>query len=154
MKYRISTSNERVWRTAQRAKLSFNNSIGHTHSWRVNGWNSTLQAAWYIRHVEHSYNMFLWTKPTIWLLILSFTKKSFARGLCFILMKDIEKRQLWVRPMGGCICISRNTFMNKHVNTTSVSISYTQINLNMELLWSVVSWRRCRRKSGYDAGRG
>ena len=44
---------------------------------RLNRWNSTLQAAWYIRHVR-SYNRyqvcFLWTKRTIWLLILSFTQ--------------------------------------------------------------------------------
>ena len=39
---------------------------------RLNGWNSTLQAAWYIRHVRIRW--FLWTKPTIWLLIISFTK--------------------------------------------------------------------------------
>ena len=39
---------------------------------RVNGWNSTLQAAWYIRHVRVIW--FLWTKRTIWLLILSFTQ--------------------------------------------------------------------------------
>ena len=49
-----------------------------THSWRfyeydrVNGWTSTLQAAWYIRHVRIM--RFLWTKRTIWLLILSFTQ--------------------------------------------------------------------------------
>ena len=39
---------------------------------RLNGWNSTLQAAWYIRHVRIIW--FLRTKPTIWLLILSFTQ--------------------------------------------------------------------------------
>ena len=39
---------------------------------RLNGWNSTLQAAWYIRRVRIIW--FLWTKPTIWLLILSFTQ--------------------------------------------------------------------------------
>ena len=38
---------------------------------RLNGWNSTLQAAWYIRRVRII--CFLWTKPTIWL-ILSFTQ--------------------------------------------------------------------------------
>ena len=49
---------------------------------RLNGWNSNLQAAWYIRHVRWTCLFyisfiiwFLWTKPTIWLLILSFTKK-------------------------------------------------------------------------------
>ena len=31
---------------------------------RLNGWNSTLQAAWYIRRVRIIW--FLWTKPTIW----------------------------------------------------------------------------------------
>ena len=36
----------------------------------MNGWNSTLQAAWYIRCVRIIW--FLWTKPTMWLLILSF----------------------------------------------------------------------------------
>ena len=39
---------------------------------RLNGWNSTLQAAWYIRHVRIIW--FLWTKRTIWLLILGFTQ--------------------------------------------------------------------------------
>ena len=42
---------------------------------RVNGWNSTLQAAWYIRRVRIiSTIWFLWTKPTIWLSILSLTQ--------------------------------------------------------------------------------
>ena len=39
---------------------------------RLNGWNSTLQAAWYIRHVRIIW--ILWTKRTTWLLILSFTQ--------------------------------------------------------------------------------
>ena len=39
---------------------------------RLNGWNSTLQAAWDIRRVRIIW--FLWTKPTIWSLILSFTQ--------------------------------------------------------------------------------
>ena len=34
MKYRISTSNERVWCTTQLAKSSFNHSIGRIPSWR------------------------------------------------------------------------------------------------------------------------
>ena len=38
----------------------------------LNGWNSILQAAWYIRHVRIIW--FLWTKHTIWSLILSFTQ--------------------------------------------------------------------------------
>ena len=47
---------------------------------RLNGWNSALQAAWYIRHARWAclfYISFLiWcvrAKPKIWLLILSFT---------------------------------------------------------------------------------
>ena len=42
---------------------------------RVNGWNSTLQAAWYIRYLH---------------------KLSFARALCFILMKDIGRWLPWM----------------------------------------------------------
>ena len=38
----------------------------------LNGCNSTLQAAWYIRHVRTIW--FLWTKHTIWLLVLNFTQ--------------------------------------------------------------------------------
>ena len=41
---------------------------------RVNGWNSTLQAAWYITHVRIIW--FLWTKRTMWLLVLSFTQNT------------------------------------------------------------------------------
>ena len=38
----------------------------------LNGWNSTLQDAWYIRYVRII--RFLWTQPTIWLLILRSTQ--------------------------------------------------------------------------------
>ena len=41
---------------------------------RLNGGNSTLQAAWYIRHVRIIW--FLWTKRTIRLLKLSFTQNK------------------------------------------------------------------------------
>ena len=51
---------------------------------RLNGWNSTLHAAWYIiqyTFVGRAYSIpgisfiiwFSWTKPTIWVLTLSFT---------------------------------------------------------------------------------
>ena len=50
---------------------------------RVNGWHSTLQAAWYIRHVRWAclfcISFIMWclcTKPTMWLLILSFTREA------------------------------------------------------------------------------
>ena len=42
MKYRLSTSNERVWCTTQFAKLSFNHSIGRTHSWRSSTFYKTF----------------------------------------------------------------------------------------------------------------
>ena len=48
---------------------------------RLNGWNSTLQAAWYIRCVRIIW--FLWTKPTIWLLIPSFTKTTAVLLSCW-----------------------------------------------------------------------
>ena len=72
---------------------------------RLNGWNSTLQAAWCIRHVRWTWFFYIsfiiwlsWTKPTIWLLILSFTKNTFARVLCFILMKDMGRWLPWMLP--------------------------------------------------------
>ena len=50
MKYRISTSNERVWYTTQLAKLSFNHSIGRTHSWRFSTFfiRAKRVSNWYI----------------------------------------------------------------------------------------------------------
>ena len=41
---------------------------------------------------------FLWTKPTIWLLILISTKEWFARVPCFILMKDTGRWLPWMLP--------------------------------------------------------
>ena len=48
MKYRISTPNERVWCTTQLAKLSFNYSIGRTHTWRFSIFNkiNTIPINW------------------------------------------------------------------------------------------------------------
>ena len=55
---------------------------------RWNGWNSTLQAAWYIRYVRII--RFLWTKRTILLIQgTQFYDKNRSRvfySLCFILM--------------------------------------------------------------------
>ena len=45
--------------------------------YHVNGWNSTLQAAWYMRYLH---------------------RLSFARVLCFILMKDIGRWLPWMLP--------------------------------------------------------
>ena len=71
----------------------------------LNGWNSTLQAAWYIRHVRVIW--FLWTKPTICLLILSIHKISSARFLCLV-MKDIGRWLPWMLPG------SSRTIVNNH----------------------------------------
>ena len=46
MKYRRSTPNERVWCITQLAKLSFNHSIGRTHSWRW--WKIIYSYLWYL----------------------------------------------------------------------------------------------------------
>ena len=57
---------------------------------RLNGSNSTLQAAWYIRHVRWAcffYISFIiwyfWTKPTTWLIMLSFTIFTEGRSRVF-----------------------------------------------------------------------
>ena len=57
---------------------------------RLNGWNSTLQAAWYIIHVRIIW--FLWSKPTIWLLILSFTQNIVRACSVFYLYRFLERR--------------------------------------------------------------
>ena len=79
----------------------------------LKSWVSTIQSVALTADVFQLLVRFLWTKPTrIWLLILSFTTfymRSFARVRYFIMTtgkieifhKNIEKRQLWVRPMGG-----------------------------------------------------
>ena len=47
----------------------------------LNGWNSTLQATWYIRHAR-----------SLGVFILYFE---------VIILRSIEKRLLWARPIGG-----------------------------------------------------
>ena len=93
----------------------FNHSHGRTHSWRystfykrlknvsceydrLNGWNSTLQAAWYIRHVRII--CFLWTinKPTIRLLKISFAK--------------YRSRVFYVLSLWRIYCIKNTTVRN------------------------------------------
>ena len=73
----------------------------------MGGWNSTLHAAWYVKHVHWArlcYIPFvmwcLWVKSTIWLLILSSTRygRPFARVLYLFLMKDIGRWLPWVLP--------------------------------------------------------
>ena len=70
---------------------------------RWNGWNSTLQAAWCVIHQTRSLDVlnlylvfhlwYVWclsTKPTIWLLILSFTA-VFTQGRSRVLEKDQQE---------------------------------------------------------------
>ena len=52
MNYRISTSNERVWCTTQLAKLSFNHSLGRTHSWRFSNYlPGTSYKTWILKWI-------------------------------------------------------------------------------------------------------
>ena len=74
----------------------------------LNGWNSILQAAWYIRHVRIIW--FLWTKHTIWLLYWVLHNISSARVLCFI-MKDIRS----VTPLDAARA-NRTIFHNHSVH--------------------------------------
>ena len=81
---------------------------------RLNRWNSTLQAAWYIRHVR-SYNRyqvcFLWTKRTIWLLILSFTQNIIRA--CFMFYPYEGYRS--VTPLDAAR-VNRTIFRNHSVH--------------------------------------
>ena len=66
---------------------------------RLNGWNSTLQAAWYSVHQMHSYNMVFVNWNVRYDNEYSVLHKiSFARVLCFILMKDIGRWLRWILP--------------------------------------------------------
>ena len=72
----------------------------------MGGWNSTLQAAWYVRHAYWAFLCYvpieiwcLWNTSTIWLLILSSTSFMVgrSRGL-YLFMKDIGRWLPWVLP--------------------------------------------------------
>ena len=79
---------------------------------QLKGWNSTLQAAWYIRHVRWtclfciSYRIWcLWTNPTIWLLIPSFTNFTEGRSRVFF---RFQKHAAQLIPVGFCSIPSEN----------------------------------------------
>ena len=63
---------------------------------RLNGLNSTLQAAWYIRRVRII--CFLWTKPTIWLLVLSFTQNIVRACSMFYPYEGYRRWLPWMLP--------------------------------------------------------
>ena len=75
---------------------------------RLNGWNSTLHAAWCIRHVRRIW--FSWTKPTIWLLILSFTQ-SIVRACSMFYPYEVYRS---VTPLGAAR-VNRTIFHNHSV---------------------------------------
>ena len=92
---------------------------------RLNGWNSPLQAAWYIRHVRIIW--FLWTKPTMWL-ILSFTRNIVrACSMFYHLMKDIGRWLPWMLPG------STGRFSVTILRTDTI----TGVNINQDLTWCV-----------------
>ena len=57
MKYRISTSNERVLCTTQVAKLSFNHSLGRTHSFRFSIFSIFSIFIYFLKNVTCDYGL-------------------------------------------------------------------------------------------------
>ena len=133
----------------QLAELARNLIINWVHD-RLNGWNSTLQAVWYIIHVRWTCLFyvsfiiparFLWTKPTIWLSILSFTTN---RSRVFYVLSLLYRS---VTPLDAA-SVNRTIFHNHSVHwyyitlidgrdymkydiitTCSTAVSYTHLTL-------------------------
>ena len=91
----------------------------------LNGRNSTLQAAWYIRHVRRTRFFyisfiiwFLWTKHTIRLLILSFTKSIRA---CSTSMFYPYERYRSVTPLDAAR-VNRTIFHNPSVQRYYITL--------------------------------
>ena len=61
-RYRISTSNERVWCTTQLETLSFNHSIGRTHSWRFPTFHKILPRMGKKKSCKNKALRFAWTR--------------------------------------------------------------------------------------------
>ena len=74
----------------------------------LNGWNSTLQAAWYIRHIRIIWC--LWTKPTKWWLILSFTQ-NIVRSCSMFYHEEYRS----VTPLDAAR-VNRTIFHNQYVH--------------------------------------
>ena len=72
----------------------------------MGGWNSSLQAAWYLRHAHWARLWFvpfviwcLWIRSTIWMLILSSTSYMVGRSRVYVFpMKDIGRWLPWMLP--------------------------------------------------------
>ena len=82
---------------------------------RVNGWNSTLQAAWYI--INDCIKLFSWTEPTIWLLILSFTQNIVRACSMFYPYEGYGS----VTPLDAAR-VNRTIFRNNSVHWYSISL--------------------------------
>ena len=99
----------------------------------LNGWNSTLQAAWYIRHVRIIW--FLLTKPTIWLLILSFTQNIVQAFSTFYPYEGYTRRS--VTPLDAAR-VNRTVFHNHSVHWYYITLIRVGIILSTILLKSIV----------------
>ena len=118
---------------------------------RLNGSNSTLQAAWYIRHVRII--CFLWTinKRTIWWLILSFTKT--------------RSRVIYVLSLWRIYCIKNTTVWNltppanlalitQHVIHQASKYNRYTLSLLVEFLLVLDSMWYTKHRSGYNRTTG
>ena len=89
---------------------------------RLNGWNLTLQAAWYIRHVRVILEVwFLWTKPTIWLFILSFTQNVVRACSMFYPYEGYRS----VTPLDAA-SVNRTIFHNHSVHWYYITLPKTR----------------------------
>ena len=104
---------------------------------RVNGWNSTLQDAWYIRHVRIIW--FLWTKRTILLLILSFTQ-NIVRA-CSMFYPYYEGYRS-VTPLDAAR-VNRTVFHNHSVYWYYITL------IRVGIILSTIVLRRYRQSSGH-----
>ena len=102
---------------------------------RLNGWNSTLQAAWYIRRVRIIW--FLWTEPTIRLLILSFTQNIVRVCSMFYPYEGYRS----VTPLDAAR-VNRTIFHNHSVHWYYITLIRVGIILSTILLWDMANRTR------------
>ena len=140
----------------------------------VNGWNSTLQAAWYIRRVRIRSTWYGFCELNLRYDYYSgLDKISFSRVLCFILMKDIGIEEQYVRTCStrpcttlvGCVCpvesrmtkrvvfyclttMNRSTVLNsfkKSWKTSAVRTTVNGWNSTLQAAWYIRRVRRIRQ---------
>ena len=91
----------------------------------MGGWNSTLQAAWYVRRAHwarlcYRYVPFviwccLWITSTTWLLILSSTSFMVGRSRVFYMYSS---RKIWVGDSPGCYQGQQDDFTRTMLSIT------------------------------------